>query len=344
MTTKKPADSPSPFKPGLGLDIGTMNLVSARSALSGEVHTKSMRDAFLDFPLDSKKMLQLANTPFVERDDAIIILGDHAMQAANVFGREVRRPLSGGLIAAGEIDALEILQILIQGIVGKPVEPGEVCCYSIPANPVDVPGKDNTYHSGVFENILFKMGYDPIPSNEAQAIIYSECAADRFSGVALSFGAGMVNISASFNTQAIPELQISLARGGDWIDAQSAANLGVSASKMCSIKEKGIDLSNPVTREEQALVIYYRNLIQYSLDGIANRYKTHGGAVNFPEAVPMIVSGGTSLAKGFLELFQEVFERKQRRFPIPISEVRAAADPLKAVAHGLMLQAQQEST
>jgi hypothetical protein len=340
MSTKKPASSE--YRLGLGLDIGTMNLVASRMTQGGEIASSSMRDAFLDFPTESKKMLILSGRPFVEREDAIILLGDHALEAANVFGKEVRRPLSGGLIAAGEIDALEILSILISQLVGKPTEPGEVCVYSIPANPIDVPGKDNTYHEGVFASILTRLGYDAISSNEAQAIIYAEAAAEKFSGVALSFGAGMVNISASFATQAIPELQIGLARGGDWIDAQSGANVGQPASKMCSIKERGIDLMNPITREEQAITIYYRSLIQYALEGISARYKTHGGAVNFPEPVPMIVSGGTSMAKGFLDLFKDVFETKRRRFPIPISHVRAARDPLRAVAHGLMIQAHQE--
>lgn len=339
MTAKK---TQSNLRPGLGLDIGTMNLVASRMTETGELATSSMRDAFLDFPVESKKMLALTGRPFIERGDSIIILGEDALQAANVFGKEVRRPLSGGLIAAGEVDALEVLAILIGQIVGKPLESGEVCVYSIPANPVDLPGKDNTYHEGVFASILSRLGYDPVSSNEAQAIIYAEAAAEKFSGVALSFGAGMVNISASYATQAIPELQIALARGGDWIDAQSGANLGLPAAKMCVIKERGIDLMNPVTREEQAIAIYYRSLIQYALEGIAKQYKTHGGSVNFPEAVPMIVSGGTSMAKGFLELFQEVFESKRRRFPIPISEVRAARDPMRAVAQGLMIQAHQE--
>jgi hypothetical protein len=48
------------------------------------------------------------------------------------------------------------------------------------------------------------------------------------------------------------------------------------------------------------------------------------------------------LAGGFLPLFQKVFDRKKKRFPIQVSEIRAASDPLNAVANGLLLQAMQE--
>ena len=62
-----PAAAPAaPF--GVGLDIGTMNLVAARRGTEGVSHVR-MRDAFLDLPSSAKKMLKLAKTSFVERDD-----------------------------------------------------------------------------------------------------------------------------------------------------------------------------------------------------------------------------------------------------------------------------------
>ena len=78
---------------GCGLDIGTMNVLSARRTGSG-VETKRMRDAFIDFPLNAKRTLRMSNVNFVERGDEILILGDAAMEMAKVFGKEARRPLA----------------------------------------------------------------------------------------------------------------------------------------------------------------------------------------------------------------------------------------------------------
>jgi hypothetical protein len=324
---------------GTGLDIGTMNVVSARKTASG-VETRRVRDAFLELPLDSKKMLKLAGVSYVERGDELLILGDAAMDTANIFGREARRPLSAGLISSSDLDAMEILGLLVRNVLGDPKTPKEHCYFSVPAAPVDRPGQDVIYHRGVLEKIVRECGYTPTASNEAMAIIYAETAKENFSGIALSFGSGMTNVALAMNT--IEGLSFSVARAGDWIDKGAATSIGSTASRLCAIKEKGIDLNAPVGREQEALTFYYRNLIEYTLDQIALQFAAIQGKFSLPRPIPIIVSGGTSKAGGFLELFKSVFDRKRKKFPVETSEIRAAVDPMNAVANGLLIQAMQE--
>jgi len=336
MTTKKTTEK---TVRGVGLDIGTMNLVSARRGTKG-VDTRRMRDAFLDLPPNAKKMLKLSGANFIERDDDVLILGDAALETANIFGKEARRPLSAGLISPSETDSLEVLGLLVKHVLGDPVEENEVCYFSVPASPIDKPGQDIVYHQGVFERIVSECGYDPYPANESMAIIYSETAADGFSGIALSFGSGMTNIALAVNT--IEGLCFSVARGGDWIDAGAARSIGSTQARICAIKEQGVDLNNPLNREQEAITFYYKNLIEYAIDNIAKQFKSIQGQFALPKPIPMIISGGTSLAGGFMEFFVKVFEKKKKRFPIEVSEIRHASDPLNAVAHGMLVQAMQE--
>ena len=140
-------------KKGCGLDAGTMNLVAARQGAKG-IETKRIRDAFLDLPVESKKMLKLSGVSYVEKEDELLILGDAALETANIFGREARRPLQAGLVAAGEMDALEVLGLLVRNVLGEPKEEGEACYFSVPAAPIDQPDKDVIYHQGVFERII----------------------------------------------------------------------------------------------------------------------------------------------------------------------------------------------
>ena len=58
----------------------------------------------------------------------------------------------------------------------------------------------------------------------------------------------------------------------------------------------------------------------------------------FPEAVPIVIGGGTSLVKGFLDVFNEQFD--QDEFPIPISEIVHIEDAHTAVARGCLSEAQ----
>jgi len=340
----------TPVEPelGVGLDVGTMNLVSARK-VGSKVHTKRQRDCFLDLDPDAKKMLKMAaDVSYIEQEDRLLILGDMAIETANIFGKEVRRPLSKGIISSSEIDAMEVLAILIENVVGPPLEDGEVCYFSIPAAPLDNPEQDVLYHEAVFERILGDLGYDAVSGNEALAIIYAECADTMFSGIGISFGSGMTNVAMSYKTISIEDLEFSVQRGGDWIDGSSAQAVGATSSKMCMIKEGGINLMDPSEgpekhqREREALVTYYRVLISYAIDKIAKKFKSSKGNVELKEAIPIVISGGTSLANGFLELFTEVFEKKRKRFPIEVSEIRHADDPMTAVAQGLLIQAMQE--
>lgn len=324
---------------GVGLDVGTMNVVSARRTEKG-VETVRMRDAFLDLPQDAKKMLKLSKVSFVERDDEILILGDAAMDMANVFGREARRPLSGGLVSSSEQDSLYVLGLIVKNVLGDPKTKGEHCYFSVPAAPVDQVGRDVVYHQGVFDRIVTECGYTAHSANEAMAIIYSDTAKEGFSGIALSFGSGMTNVALAINT--VEGLSFSVGRGGDWIDSGAAKSIGSTQARICALKEKGVDLNAPKGREQEAIVFYYKNLIEYVLDQIAAQFKLIEGRFSLPKPIPIIVSGGTSMAGGFEEFFNSVFEKKKKRFPIEVSEIRKAQDQLNAVAQGLLIQAFQE--
>lgn len=335
----KTSDSAAPTSLGIGLDIGTMNVVSARRTAKG-VETRRVRDAFLDLNPSAKRMLKLSGVDFFERGGELLIVGDKALEIANVFGKEARRPLSQGLLAAGEIDALEVLGMLIKQVLGDPTEPNEACYYSVPAAPVDAPDRDVIYHSGVLGRIVTECGFRAVPSNEAMAVVFNETATDGFSGVGISFGSGMTNVALAVNT--IEGLSFSVARGGDWIDAGAAKATGSTQARMCSLKESGIDLTKPVGREQEALAVYYKSLIEYTLDNITAQFARVRGQFAVPRPIPLVVAGGTSLAGGFLDFFKQVLETRRKRLPFEVSEVRQAKDPLGAIAQGLLLQAMQE--
>ena len=341
MTDEKAPSAPKAkvkITPGVGADIGTMNIVSARREKDG-IKTKRERDAFVSVPSESgKKMLRLRQRNVIERDDEMFIVGDAAMTVAQMMGIECRRPLKDGLIHAGELDAIDVLAAIIKTVLGEPKVEKEACYFSIPAAPVDAQ-RDTIYHKGVFDRIITQCGYSATASNEAMAIIYAETAEEDFSGIGISFGAGMCNIALA--SEGIEGMTFSVARGGDWIDNGVAKAVGMTASNVCALKESGLDLMEVPKgdRPREALALYYKELTDYCLDHIDREFKSRAQNITLPKPIPIVVSGGTSMAEGFLDFFEDVFEKRRKRFPIEISEVRQAKDPLNAVAHGLMTQA-----
>ncbi len=291
-------------------------------------------------------MLKMSNTSFVEMGDRLVVIGDAAIETANLLNREVRRPMSGGLMSAGELDAQLILALIIKEVLGTPVlsrdgNPKEKCYFSVPAPAVDVAGSNITYHTAVLKKIVDELGYSGEAANEALAVVFSECAKETFSALAFSYGSGMTNVCLAFN--AMSALEFSVGRGGDSIDNGAATAVGSKAPHMCAIKEAGIDITKPKSREEEAISVYISNLIDYTIDQVVANFVRKKGEIHINKSIPIVVSGGTSLAGGFLDRFKERFEAKRSNFPFKISEIRAAKDPMTAVAQGLLMLAQMDS-
>jgi len=324
----------------VGLDVGTMNCVSARQGDDKTVHFNRVRDAFLDVDPDAKNMLKLRQTSFLEVNDRCIIIGDEAINVASIFNRDARRPMEKGVLSRDE-DAQLVLTEILRTALGPPHEENEVCYYSIPAEALDQDNKV-TYHKKILAKILKSLGYHPVAKNEAYAICMSECANDGFSGLTLSWGAGMVNVCLTYATLPSKELQFSLAQSGDWIDHYSAQSIGSITSRVVQVKEKGLNLLNPQEgdpREQkirESVCFHYEQAIEDVLMQVTERFNTFKDRINLPEPVPLVVSGGTSKADGFLELLKEVLGNLEE-FPIPVSDIRMAADPLTSVANGLLV-------
>lgn len=334
----------------VGLDIGTCFLVCARNdSLSedSQVQISSVRDAFLDIEADASvmNMLKMSNVSYVQEGSSVYIVGEPALSVANLLKREARRPLSQGVISAGELDAERMLVILLKSILKDPKVENENVFYSVPAKSIDK-DMDVIYHEAMFKKIIEQFGYRATPMNEAAAIVYSNCASEGFTAMSTSCGAGMCNTSIVYQTMI--GMQFSISKAGDWIDASSAKAVGKTSTYMMSVKEKGVDLMNPsegdpkYIREREALVVYYKNLIHYLIDSIKREFKKDNSQIELPNEIPWIISGGTSKAKNFIELFKQEFEKEKSSFPINVSEIRAATDPLNDVARGLLIAAMNE--
>lgn len=324
------------FEHGRGLDVGTANLVSSVQDVDGNVTIKIQRNAFIDIEADdyTRNMLTKLNVQYVVIDGRMVVVGDPAFELANIFNRETRRPMKDGVISPQERDALPIEKLLLENLLGKPNTDGELCYFSVPAEPIDA-DFNVIYHKGLFSSLLKKLGYQPKPLVEGHAIVFSELAADDFTGIGISCGGGMFNVCVAYKS--IPALSFSTSRGGDWIDRNVATVLGIKSSRATAIKEKGVNLLNPKNREEEAVEIYYRNLISYTLENIKQRFESSSGMPSFPDPIEIVCGGGTSMIGGFVEIFEDEF--KSINFPIEVKNIRLAEDPLFAVSKGCLVAA-----
>ena len=329
-----------------GLDCGTSFYIAATEEL-----VKKQRNAFLtvDGEVNQvKRMLKRQGIPFVEKAGKVHIVGQHAFNYAQIFSTaELKRPMKSGLLNPTEKDALPVLNAIIGELLGDAVD-GETCVYCIPSKPIDVK-REVSYHEDVLRTIIEQYGYNVKKIEEAVAIGYEGLVDTQLTGVAISMGAGMCNIAVMY--QGMTALSFSVSRGGDWVDENVAMDTGVSKAKVTNIKETSttLDLSSATyqniyeeeTDEAYVLIAirsYYGALINYLLTNLKVQFEGVENVPNFPNAVPIVIGGGTSLVKGFLDVFNEQFD--QDEFPIPISEIIHIEDAHTAVARGCLSEAQ----
>ncbi|WP_248515634.1 hypothetical protein [Salinarchaeum laminariae] len=321
-----------------GLDVGTMNILSAQQDGNDTVFVQQ-RNSFveIDYSDMAEQMLSRSEVLHIRKDDKVYVVGDDALNFANIFNRETRRPMQDGILSSDEKSAIPMMKLIIEQVIGEPDRPGEKLYFSTPADPIDT-DLSTLYHQKTIESFLGDMGYDAEPINEGMAVVYSELADNSFTGLGISFGAGMTNVCLSY--YAVPVMKFSVARGGDWIDEQAAQATGTPVDKVTSIKEEDfeLDFETDVGGVEGALSIYYENLLDYVIDLIVEEVDEED--VEEGLDVPVVVTGGTSSPDGFEALFRDHLE--DANIPFSISGVSHADEPLYSVARGGLVAARSD--
>jgi actin-like ATPase involved in cell morphogenesis len=323
-----------------GIDVGTMNIISAEQDGNETVFVQQ-RNSFVEIEYSdmAEEMLSRSEVLHIRKDDSVYVVGDDALNFANIFKQETRRPMSHGILSSDESSAIPMIKLIIEQVVGEPERPRERLFFSTPADPIDS-DLNTLYHQKTLESLLGDMGYDPEPINEGMAVIYSELADSNFTGLGVSFGAGMTNVCLSY--YAVPVMTFSIARGGDWIDEQAAQATGTNVDKVTATKEDDfrLDFTTDVGGVEGALSIYYDNLLDYVIENIIAEVNEED--VEEGLDVPVVVTGGTSSPQGFAKLFQD--RLNDSSVPFSISDVRRAEEPMYSVARGALVASRTEET
>ncbi len=341
-------------KRAVGVDIGT-GFISCAEQTESNIEFRKVRDAF--FKLNPSKFLEGSATNFGENmlkssgahyvkvDDLIYVLGDDAFKFASLFHQECLRPMSQGVLNPKQPVSNLMVGELVKAVAGRPTSDDDVLYYCVPAEPVDA-DFDVEYHKQILSGVFTDLGYKNINvMTEALAVVYSELENTQYTGIGMSFGAGMCNIVYSF--MGMPVFAFSLSRGGDWIDSHAAQHTDETNNVVTSIKEKaGFSLYDNTSGIQRAISIYYESLLTYVVEQFKELYERtpKKQLPNVTEEMPIVIAGGTSLVLGFVEKLRELITDD---FPVPISEVRHAEQPLFAVSNGLYqaakLSAQQDS-
>jgi actin-like ATPase involved in cell morphogenesis len=334
------------FKPGVGVDIGTCNLVITRQTTDNVFVNRYHRNVLFQLPAseESNELLQRGDYLFIKTNDKFFIVGEDALRLASAVGKseDIVRPMQNGTLNSELSSSSELLFFIVKALCGEKTIENEPLRFSIPAN--DKSSKmDNRFHQMVLSGFFNKMGYSAKPINESVAlaidcnpVLKEEDGKEvSLSGLALSFGGGMINCAILYKGLELDSF--SIMSSGDAIDNSVSRVTGVPIANVIKIKEKKLDLSqiDSSDRVQVALGIYYDEMIERVVRSIGDNFKDKKSEME--GKIEIVVGGGTSLCNGFITRLEEGF----KKFPIPfdIFRVRHSSIPFYSVSQGCCIRA-----
>jgi hypothetical protein len=90
-------------------------------------------------------------------------------------------------------------------------------------------------------------------------------------------------------------------------------------------------------RVRNALTVYYGEMIEHLVETLRGEIASTQRLPKMDQSIPLVLSGGTVLPKGFLERFQQALRNVD--FPLRLSEVRVSGDALNSTARGALMAA-----
>lgn len=327
------------LKPGIGLDIGTGFLVGSSFNEKNKVNFTPLRNAFFSIDKDMfhKTMFNKNSMKWVEMNNDIFVIGEDALTLAKIKNTHARRPLSSGIINSKERDAAPVLKEMFKYcVIPNKKTDNEVCVFSVPGPKINDLDFDVDFHSMSLESLISSFGLQSEPLNEGYAVILSEIGdAKDVTGLGISFGAGLVNVCFAYKSMKLFEFSID--KSGDFIDKKAAEAVNIGESMISHIKENELDLDiteDKMTPEQRALSFAYRYVIRNVWKEILRAF-TDNNDIKILEPIPVIVSGGTSLPSGFINMF----ENEMIKLPFEITEIKTAKNRLGAVSQGCLIWA-----
>jgi hypothetical protein len=322
----------------LGLDVGTSRIVVARSMdRTQKSQYESELNAFITMPYSklAESMLEREGVFHEVFGGELVVTGNDAQRFAEVFHVETRRPMLRGVLNPQEPHSLPVMRSIITRLVGKAGVAGRKVFFSIPA-PCPDGDQAIAYHEASIQQILKQLGFDAQPIQEGLAVVFGEMSSSNYTGIGISCGSGLCNVCLA--VLSVPVINFAVPKAGDFIDMQAAAVTGELATRMRVQKELNFVVNGMSgDRVQNALTVYYDDVIQTLANTLRSTISSTQRLPKLDQSVPIVLSGGTAIPKGFLKRFTTALRVED--FPIKISEIRVAEDPLNSTARGALMAA-----
>lgn len=328
----------------IALDIGTRHLRSLRRE-GGRLVGRKNHAVYLSLPdrPGQRRILEKAAIPFATCDGSLLVIGQSAVETADMLDVPCIPLLMGSRLPEGDPVARQVLTSLVDCLLPIAARSGEVCWMSIPG-PVD----DDSVERRFFTQLIRLKGYQPQIVQPGLAIVLAELGQQEFTGIGCDFGSGYTRTTLAYH--GIERLSTCLDKGSDWVDSRLAESEGcilfdsegnryLNTTSIARWKQVNlISVHKPITEREQQLSLLCEQLIAETLQAVRRELADGPVLRTIREPLPVVCAGGLTRVPGFLELMRSMI--REAHLPITISEVRPCAEADYVVTRGSLILAE----
>jgi len=319
----------------IGLDVGTSRIVTARQ-VNNEIKCDAQLNAFVTIPYSkmTENVLRKEGVPHSSDGNEIVVHGNESERFAALLNKDVRRTMTRGILNPDEEDNVRLIREITASLTGR-AEKGQKVYFTVPAAPLGAE-ENHTYHERTIHQILTELGFEAKSINEGLAVAYGELESTNYTGIGVSCGGGLCNVCLTYLS--VPIVSFSIPKAGDFIDSSAASVTGERPNRIRILKEQSFFINGHFENKlQQVLGVYYDDMIQTLVATLRSSFQVVHNLPKLNRPIPLVLSGGTAMPQGFRDRFETVLRASD--FPIELSEIRIASDPLNTTAKGALVAA-----
>ncbi len=334
----------------IALDVGNSHMRSLRRQqyrLIGR-GCRSLFTAMTDRK-SHREILSRLDVPYLAIEGQLVVAGDNADGVAEMFRIPTTRLIPTDPLGKYSVAARQAISKLIDALLPAPRHSNEVCCFTVGGLSGDSGGRGNEVNEFVAEFIQ-RRGYQPLGIGSATAVALAELGDQALTGVGITLGAA--RCETALVCHGVELSRSSVARGGDWIDEQLAAqqslffwdqagkrHLDVRAARVWKESNAGSVLS-PTSAEDRQLATLYHDLVDDVLAAVRDAFTSAPHAFDALQPVGFVCAGGTASHPGFREIMLD--ELRKNPFPFGIKQVQIVGAWEYSAARGCLIRATLE--
>src|SRR5260370_13223273 len=269
----------------IGLDVGTSRIVAARS-MGQDIKYDIELNAFVTIPYSkmTESVLQKEGVPHTVQANEIIVHGNESERLADLLNKDIRRPMTRGVLNPDEPDSVRLIREITAALAGKGAK-GKKLCFTVPAAPLGAE-QNLTYHEATIRQVVTELGYEAKRINEGLAVVDGELESSNYAGIGISCGGGLCNVCLSYLS--VPAISFSIPKAGDFIDSSAAAVTGERANHMRILKEQSFHINGHFTNKlQQVLNVYYDDMIHSLVAGLRSAFQRARNVPKLSKPIPL---------------------------------------------------------